>query len=70
MSCGSYATLDAGGRGYDDLEGVHGVDPDCLPGDGGRNGLKDVLSPGGRMSGKSSMTEAGLDVGMEAFEGW
>jgi len=70
MSCGSYATLEAGGRGYDDLEGVHGVDPDCLPGDDGRNELKDVLSPGDRMSGTSSMTEAGLDVGIAAFEGW
>ena len=69
-SCGSYATFEAGGREYDEREGVHGLEPGCLSGEAGRNEPKGEPSAECRMSGASPITDAGLEMGREVVEGW
>ena len=69
-SGGSYATLEAGGREYDEREGVHGREPGCLSGEDGLNELKGEPSGGRRISGTSPITDAGLEMGREVVEGW
>lgn len=74
MSAGSYATFDAGGRGYsvDPLDGDH-CDRvgECDERDEGLNWLYGgELRCTGCMSGALSRIDGSLDTGRELLEGW